>query len=767
MATYSGRRSSNYRTLDPSFVPSSFVTSLHPAPSHLTPSFSSASQCTVKVENLAKSTNENDLVERLEEFTFVSVKVLECPKAQVNYAYLNCTDSATAQSVAEKINGKMLLHNNLLEAKIKTQGHQSWGNSSSIVRPSKHKRKDICAVKVLVQDFHLTGADLDDHFRQYGELAHQTIVRQGNPIYAFVNFAEPSAAQEARSNSTHTINGRSVIAVPFPTSKNAPPTNPTQDLVSLDFPCDPLVVEKANKELMQYFKNQQMMKIVPKSDKFTVHIQGGIAELDKKQIQSTITTLESNLESKALRLESHFLPMLADQETHKLIHGIRLPFEITILWGTERVELGELDTDFSARGNGPLAEATLKRYLTASPGAVAGSATKYHWYWFDDFTFQPYTERISEQIERKFKRKKTLQEDIGKYTYIIDTARMTQSNETTCRERKIERRPVRSTSEVQHITLYIRAHKDHTPELQREVKEIISKMIREAKIPLPDITTQAKPFTDFLLETAKRNFVKAALEEDGIATVILRGKEIQVKSMEVELQTAILKKEREVEKFTRPSLPSHWEPQVAKCELKSVSRGSSEWKDIQDKMHRTDFKPEITKIERIQNPWLWESYQTSLKRMSDKNDGNVNEKMLFHGPRQTRPKDIYDSEQGFDHRLAFTGLWGEGTYFAVESNYSDRYAYQQSIRRKQLFLAKVITGISCKYSTEDRTLKAPPKKSEHKTGASRITIAAKFEGERYDSVTANTKGSQIYVIYELGRVYPAYLITYTMHTYDF
>ena len=55
-------------------------------------------------------------------------------------------------------------------------------------------------------------------------------------------------------------------------------------------------------------------------------------------------------------------------------------------------------------------------------------------------------------------------------------------------------------------------------------------------------------------------------------------------------------------------------------------------------------------------------------------NGEDNERLLFHGTKNTPPKAIYNSEQGFDNRLASQGMNGEGTYFAELSSYSHNYA---------------------------------------------------------------------------------------------
>ena len=680
----------------------------------------------------------------------------------MNYAYVNCVDEVSAKGIVEAVDEKMMLHHHFLKAKIKGHKNQPHSISTSSFQPPRSANSDICTVKVLIYDNSLTGSDIDDYFRQYyGEISSATVVRQGNPIYGYVNFVDPSSAHRARSASPHTIQGMCVVAVPFKTARHGPPVNPTLDLASLEFSCNPLVFSHAKKEILSEFKDQQMTKIDARGDKFVAHVQRPIAELVKNRIESVIAAHETGVESKALKLEFYYLPVLADLHTQKSIHDIKLPCQLRVGRGTEKVDLGELAADYSASNKGPSDLATLDRYLTSI--SSADSSSKCRWYWFDDATFQPYTERVSEQIEKKFAEKDSLKVGIGRFNYKIDTINMVQINKQSLKKRPIQRKPMHSSDASSHIILYVTAQKDHTSELQREIAEMLSKSIEKASILLPDIVMQEKTFTDVLLGIARRNYVQATLDKDGLATVVLRGKQLLVKNTDVELQKELLKREREMAKMTRVSVPGHWEPQLNKCELKSVVKGSPEWNSIHDKMQHSDFKVDITKMERIQNTWLWEGYQIAKKRMLDKNDGNVNEKILFHGPRQTRPKDIYDSEQGFDHRLAHQGLWGEGTYFAVESKYSHRYAYEPTHGRHQLFLANVITGVACKCLTSDRTLKAPPKKSEQRYGSLQGAAAtAKFEGERFDSVNAYTNGSEIYVIYELGRVYPAYLITYTL-----
>ena len=165
-------------------------------------------------------------------------------------------------------------------------------------------------------------------------------------------------------------------------------------------------------------------------------------------------------------------------------------------------------------------------------------------------------------------------------------------------------------------------------------------------------------------------------------------------------------------------------------------------------MYQQSFECKIFKIERIRNLWLWDAFGVQLKRVYAKNDGELNERFLFHGTRGIRPSDIYGSEQGFDPRLSSRGLFGEGMYFSELLEYSHDYAHQLPNGMFQVFLARVITGISCALEREDRSLKGPPLKQRYE-GSSKM-----------NSVTTVLQGSEIYIVYEMSRAYPEYLITY-------
>ena len=195
-----------------------------------------------------------------------------------------------------------------------------------------------------------------------------------------------------------------------------------------------------------------------------------------------------------------------------------------------------------------------------------------------------------------------------------------------------------------------------------------------------------------------------------------------------------------------------WASQRNKVEVRSVSPGSTEWANVQQRFLATLQTGTITSIQRIQNKQLWRSYVQARRRLSKKNKDVINERLLFQGTGGVRPEKVYNSEKGFDFPSTnIRGQWGEGAHFAVNASYANRYAYTFG-QTRQVFLALVVLGESYKCHRPDESLKQPPKK--HGSGM--------CTRERYDSVSGTIDGSEIiYVTYDHTKAYPAYIIRYT------
>ena len=104
------------------------------------------------------------------------------------------------------------------------------------------------------------------------------------------------------------------------------------------------------------------------------------------------------------------------------------------------------------------------------------------------------------------------------------------------------------------------------------------------------------------------------------------------------------------------SLPNHWDPIPSPnvtVHLVQLAPGSSEYQTVASKFQLTSPGVNILKIERVQNPHLYQSYVLRKQKMDQDNGGN-NERQLFHG---THSKNITAiNTQGFNR--SFFGVNG-------------------------------------------------------------------------------------------------------------
>lgn len=79
--------------------------------------------------------------------------------------------------------------------------------------------------------------------------------------------------------------------------------------------------------------------------------------------------------------------------------------------------------------------------------------------------------------------------------------------------------------------------------------------------------------------------------------------------------------------------------------------------------------------------------------MKLKDSQSITEKFLFHGTSKTKPKQIYESDEGFDMRFSNGGTWGQAVYFAVNASYSHKFRYENIKKNTyKMFYARVMTG---------------------------------------------------------------------------
>ena len=386
---------------------------------------------------------------------------------------------------------------------------------------------------------------------------------------------------------------------------------------------------------------------------------------------------------------------------------------------------------------------------------ASSSSLSVQWFYQnDEREFSPYAMEQSERIEKMFQVKAPSYVFINESVYSFDFTAMVQYNVVGKKIRKIERR-VEITDKypalsVEHVlTLQARGLPDSLEPALKELKETVERatVVKECRLN----TDCSNGFKARLVKNMNKYFVTTELVDDCLK---LKGMPRYVERVHLLAeQEKIADREQQIQDGAGGmELPAHWSPQSEEVCLYKVQRNSDEWKKEVASIQKTLDNIYIVKLERIQNKWLWERYSFAKKQMYKKNKGCVNEKHLFHGTRTTPPEKVFRSEKGVDFRFSRKGLWGMGSYFAVNASYSDRYAYNATALEKQMLICKVLTGDSYNATKTDGTLRQPPLKP--------VPTHGSFEEERYDSVKGNTSGSYVYVVYDHEKMYPAYLVTY-------
>ena len=384
----------------------------------------------------------------------------------------------------------------------------------------------------------------------------------------------------------------------------------------------------------------------------------------------------------------------------------------------------------------------------------------YQWYYIDlkSFDFKPYNLSISKELEATYKSGRdfhSLSYNGEEYTFDLKEFVQTAPYEVPIKREPTAVLPPEKKVEVENeVEISLRGPKENLASAQLKVLENLKSMITKEEIELPSDSTPR--WEALLKQIAKsRGLLISSDAVPGQARKIsIEGPQDVVNSTVIKLQSEIINFHSSYAGTAVPEKPVEWDEQTDVVEMFEVSRYSEEWRNITSQFKETLPETDIKSIKRIQNKWLWERYVQHRKRVDIKNSGRVNEKSLFHGTSQTRPDQIFSSEEGFDMRFSAKGLWGEANYFAENASYSDHYAFKTYNGDKQILLARVITGdsITC---GQDQELRMPPKKPSMDSDLDL----------RYDTVKGFTGGSTVYMTYSNEKSYPAYLIQYRFSPY--
>ncbi|XP_006905628.1 poly [ADP-ribose] polymerase 15 isoform X1 [Pteropus alecto] len=204
----------------------------------------------------------------------------------------------------------------------------------------------------------------------------------------------------------------------------------------------------------------------------------------------------------------------------------------------------------------------------------------------------------------------------------------------------------------------------------------------------------------------------------------------------------------EQEEDRRDDIPENWTDmnQRLTCVIQ-LQPGQSEYNMVKDKFFQTCHSYRIEKIERIQNEFLWQSYQIKKKQMDIKNGLTDNERILFHGTDANSVPHV--NQHGFNRSHAGKNAvaYGKGTYFAVDASFSanDKYSRPDSNGRKHIYVVRVLTGL---YTLGREGLITPPSKNPYD------------HTDLFDSVTDDIQHPKLFVVFFDNQAYPEYLITF-------
>ncbi|EFA07133.1 Poly [ADP-ribose] polymerase 12-like Protein [Tribolium castaneum] len=165
--------------------------------------------------------------------------------------------------------------------------------------------------------------------------------------------------------------------------------------------------------------------------------------------------------------------------------------------------------------------------------------------------------------------------------------------------------------------------------------------------------------------------------------------------------------------------------------LNIVHENSDEYNYVQQLFERTAGNLMISKLERVENPYLVGCYLLKKKQMWDK-CGHLVEKTLFHGTRNAFVDSI--CKFNFDWRRSGTSkgtVFGKGVYFTSDVSYAHEYTFGDNV----MFLAKVLVGDRVKGKASYEVLPEP-----------------------FD--TATNDKETIFVKFEDNEFYPQYVIQY-------
>ncbi|XP_078378734.1 uncharacterized protein LOC144661781 [Oculina patagonica] len=212
--------------------------------------------------------------------------------------------------------------------------------------------------------------------------------------------------------------------------------------------------------------------------------------------------------------------------------------------------------------------------------------------------------------------------------------------------------------------------------------------------------------------------------------------------------------------FRHDRKPIHWSSTASGTSYTrvKVAPGSSEFKEVETLFRKTMKDDKIIdSVERVENPFLWETYcrkKDHMVALAKQNDPQSmaseiiqnSEKRLFHGTSAEVVEAI--SKKNFDWRVCGKNgtKYGEGSYFATNASYSHSYSKSDFDGSRFMFLARVLVG---SYTKGRPAYRRPPLKDPSDPAS-----------DLFNSCVDNECNPKIFVISDSDQLYPEYILKY-------
>jgi hypothetical protein len=280
---------------------------------------------------------------------------------------------------------------------------------------------------------------------------------------------------------------------------------------------------------------------------------------------------------------------------------------------------------------------------------------KYQWSWLDDLKQKSPVSLIhSERIEKAFtngekliqikmKRHNNDEDEIYEYIFERDKAEIEkyiervetrfrdknlyknlsacgiQRNTRTNFPRFIFRDPITTKATVEYpsegddcseqnlIKIFLSGEKENVDKAENLIRCLINDAYVEETVPLIEITE-----TEINKLQEQNNVIIKYNGNDGLIIKALPDAINKIKTRFLELSFQNISSQK-------IQNPNEWSKMESdNCELFTINKNSEEFKKIKTEISKSIENPLIEKIERIQNPWLWKSYQTKAKFLKEK-----------------------------------------------------------------------------------------------------------------------------------------------------